>query len=116
MANVIRRGQIWVVNLDPSFGREIHKKRPAIVISNDDINQSTPFVVIVPSSSIVPKALSPDLIHLGKLPGFDKDSILIPMFIRHIDKNRLVKKIGTLPKVKLLQLESSLRLVVGLKI
>ncbi len=114
MAGVTKRGQVWVVDLEPSFGREIHKKRPAVIISNDKINQHTPHVVIIPSSSIVPQVLSDDLVNLGKVPGFDKKSVLIPTFIRSIDQDRLLKKIGTLNKSKLLELEEALKLVLGI--
>lgn len=34
-----RRGEIWWVNLEPTVGSEIRKKRPVVVISSDAINR-----------------------------------------------------------------------------
>lgn len=42
-----RRGEIWWVNLDPTIGSEIQKRRPALVISSDRVGR-LPVKVIVP--------------------------------------------------------------------
>jgi len=34
-----RRGEIWDINLDPTVGQEIQKRRPAVVISSDAIGK-----------------------------------------------------------------------------
>src|SRR5437660_12879586 len=44
----VRRGDVVIVNLDPTIGVEIKKTRPAIVVSNDSINQFSQLVVVVP--------------------------------------------------------------------
>ena len=44
----VRRGDIVIVNLDPTIGVEIKKTRPAIVVSNDSINRFSQLVVVVP--------------------------------------------------------------------
>lgn len=33
----MRRGEIWLVNLDPTIGAEMQKTRPAIIVSDDDV-------------------------------------------------------------------------------
>lgn len=109
-----KRGQIYIADLDPAFGREIHKKRPVLIISGNDFNQGTPYVVIIPASSIIPMTLNPEIIFIGKPKGFDKDSVFLPLYIRSIDKERLVKKIGSLSKNKILEVEEALELVLGL--
>lgn len=42
---------VWV-DFDPSTGREITKRRPALVISNDEFNQKTGFCIVCPITSI----------------------------------------------------------------
>ena len=42
-----KRGEIWLVNLDPTVGAEIQKTRPAIVISSDYIGK-LPLKLVVP--------------------------------------------------------------------
>ena len=38
----IKRGEVYWVNLDPTIGTEIHKTRPALIISPDDMNAALP--------------------------------------------------------------------------
>ena len=109
-----KRGQIYIADLDPAFGREIHKKRPVLIISNDDFNQSTPYVVIVPSSSVIPQTLTPEIIFLGKPKGFDQESVLLPLYIRNIDQDRLIKKVGNLSKSKFKEVEDAVKLILAL--
>jgi mRNA interferase MazF len=47
------RGSIWWVEFDPSIGSEIHKTRPAVIVSNDKANQFLARVVVVPLTSNV---------------------------------------------------------------
>jgi len=48
---VVRRGEVYWVNLDLTVGTEIKKTRPALVISPDDMNAALPRVVVAPISS-----------------------------------------------------------------
>ncbi len=111
-----KRGEVFIADLNPVFGREIHKKRPVLIVSNNTLNQTLPTVIMVPFSSIVPEFVGPDVI-LIKDPkiGLDKDSAIIINQIRSIDKSRLIKKIGTLSKVKLEEVEDALKIVLGLE-
>ena len=43
----MRQGEIWEINLSPTVGAEIKKKRPAVII-NDDTTGILPLKVIVP--------------------------------------------------------------------
>ena len=54
----VRRGDVVLVNLDPTVGVEIKKTRPAIVLSNAAINQHSQLAVVVPLTKNVAR-LSP---------------------------------------------------------
>jgi len=112
MAKVIKRGDIWTINLEPSIHRELHKIRPALIISNDLIHKQTFHVIVIPISSQVPSNIGPEMVLVGKKEGLDKESVILPLFIRSIDQKRLVKKIGKLAKTKLLEVEESLKLLI----
>ncbi len=49
----IRRGEIFLVNFDPTIGSEAKKTRPAVVVSNDINNAHSPIVSISPITSNV---------------------------------------------------------------
>lgn len=115
MAKIIKRGEIWTVNLEPSLHREIHKKRPALIISNNIINDKTYYAILIPISSQVPKIIGPEMVLVGKKEGLDKQSVILPLFIRSVDQERLIKKIGALTEIKLLEAESSLKILLQLK-
>jgi mRNA interferase MazF len=84
-----RQGQAWWVNLDHTVGSEIKKTRPAVIVSPNELNDHLRTVVVVPLTS-------------GKAYPFriktrvgGKDGVAAVDQIRTIDKQRLVKKIGT---------------------
>jgi len=50
-----KRGEIYLVNFDPTIGHEVKKKRPAMILSNNIHNQYSPLVTVAPLSSNVDK-------------------------------------------------------------
>ena len=86
---MVARGEVYWVNLDPTLGTEINKKRPALVVSPDDLNAALPRVIIAPlTSQGQPLGCRPELVFAGK-----KARILLDQ-IRSVDKRRLAGKIG----------------------
>ncbi|HEY8264928.1 MAG TPA: type II toxin-antitoxin system PemK/MazF family toxin [Steroidobacteraceae bacterium] len=51
---MIRRGEVWTANLNPSRGREIGKIRPVLIMQADELNDAgTPMVVVLPLTTHV---------------------------------------------------------------
>lgn len=111
-----KRGEVFIADLNPAFGREMHKKRPVLIVSNNTLNQTLPTVIMASFSSIIPEFIGPDVI-MVKDPkfGLDKDSVIIINQLRSIDKSRLIKKVGTLSKVKLKEVGCAIKIVLGLE-
>lgn len=86
---MVKRGEVYWVNLDPTIGTEIRKTRPALVVSPDDMNQALPRVIVAPiTSNGQPLGCRPEIRLRGK-----RGRVLLDQ-IRCVDKVRLVGKIG----------------------
>lgn len=96
MAMVVRRFDVYLINLDPTVGSEIKKTRPCLVISPDDMNRHIRTVIVAPMSAAAkayPTRVSCEF--QGR-----KGQIVLDQ-IRTIDKSRLIKKAGTIdPQVQ----------------
>jgi len=92
-----RRGEIWWVNLDPTVGAEIRKRRPAVVVSSDAVGK-LPLKLIAPITEWK-DAFAPNIWHVRIEPdpvnGLDKVGAVDTLQLRGVDTRRLVSKIGT---------------------
>lgn len=93
----IKRGEIWLANLDPSIGNEIKKSRPVVVVSNDVNNAHNNVVSVLPITSNVTKVFSFEVFLEKGTAGLPKDSKAKADQIRTLDKSRFTKHIGSLP-------------------
>ena len=92
-----QRGDIYLANFNPAFGREIRKIRPGVIVQNNIGNQNTPYVIICPLSTKLPPQETNTLISVTPPEaGVKKPSVILCNFIYTFDKQRLIKKIGTL--------------------
>lgn len=88
--SIVSRGEIWLINLDPTIGSEIKKTRPCIVVSPQDLNDHLRTIIVAPMTTKGrAAAFRVSITHDGK-----KGLILLDQ-VRTIDKARLVKKIGS---------------------
>jgi mRNA interferase MazF len=86
----VKRGDIWLINLDPTIGSEIKKARPCVIASPVELNDHLRTVIIAPMTSRgFPAPFRIPMTHAGK-----KGLILLDQ-IRTVDKIRLTKKMGT---------------------
>lgn len=88
---VIKRFEIYWVNLDPTIGREIKKTRPAAVISPDEVNSALGTVLVAPVTSNRRNFPTRIAFELN-----DNENYLALDQIRAVDKSRLSRKITDL--------------------
>ena len=87
---MVKRGEIWLVNLDPTVGSEIQKSRPCVVVSPAEINDALCTVIVAPMTSKGFAApFRVPVTHAG-LKG-----LIVLDQLRTVDKQRLSKKLGT---------------------
>jgi mRNA interferase MazF len=88
------RGEVWLVSFDPTFGAEIQKTRPALIIQNDIGNRVSPITIVAAITSTIKRAY-PFQVHLpAGEAGLDVDSVVTLNHIRSIDRQRLIHRMG----------------------
>ena len=85
----MRRGAIWLVNLDPTVGSEIKKTRPCVVLSPAEMLDHLRTVIVAPMTT----KSRPAPFRIPLTHGGQKGLILLDQ-IRTVDKTRLIKKVG----------------------
>jgi len=89
----VKRFEVYLVNLDPTQGKEIKKTRPCLIISPDEMNRFIATVIVAPLTT----------------PGHDyptrvscefqgKQGQIVLDQIRTVDKSRLLQKLGEINK------------------
>ncbi|MBE9203981.1 type II toxin-antitoxin system PemK/MazF family toxin [Synechocystis salina LEGE 06099] len=89
MGLVVRRFEVFLVNLNPTVGSEIKKTRPCVVISPDEMNRYIATVIVAPMTT---KGKSYPTRVSCKFDGKAGQIVLDQM--RTVDKTRLIKKLG----------------------
>ncbi|PSB25567.1 PemK family transcriptional regulator [Chlorogloea sp. CCALA 695] len=93
-----KRGEVWLVNFDPTVGAEIRKVRPAVVISSDTIGR-LPIKLIAPITDwklYFVNNIWHVKIELDSSNGLAKTSAVDALQLRGIDKQRFIRKLGKL--------------------
>jgi mRNA interferase MazF len=89
MDMVVKRCEVYLVNLDPTLGSEIQKTRPCLVISPDEMNDHINTVIVAPMTT-----KGRDYPTRVNCQFEGKEGQVVLDQIRTVDKIRLVKKIG----------------------
>ena len=87
----VRRGQVYLISLDPTKGREMKKTRPCVVVSPDELNAHMQTYIVAPlttGSRAYPFRIA------CRFQG--KSGHVVPDQLRTVDRSRLVKRLGRL--------------------
>lgn len=111
-----RRGEIWLVDFEPTKGAEIKKVRPALIIQNDIANRYSPITIVAGiTSKFTAQQLYPTEVLL-KAPegGLSVDSVVLLNQIRSIDKERLIRRVGKIKPHSMQAVELAIRISFGM--
>jgi mRNA interferase MazF len=87
---VVARGEIWLADLDPTIGSEIHKARPCVVISPPDLHDHLRTVIVAPmTTGSRPAPFRVPVSFQGK------SGLILLDQIRTLDKQRLTRRLGS---------------------
>jgi mRNA interferase MazF len=91
-----QRGEIWLVNFDPTVGTEIQKTRPAVVVSSDAVGR-LPIKLVAPITDWK-DYFTPNIWHVQIAPtpsnGLTKVSAVDTLQLRGMDRRRFIRKLG----------------------
>ena len=91
MGVVVRRFDVFLVNLDPTVGSEIKKTRPCLIVSPDEMNRAIRTVIVAPMTS-------QGRVYPTRVPCLfqEREGLILLDQLRTVDKQRLVRKLGEL--------------------
>lgn len=108
------RKEIWLINLDPTTGREQAGTRPALVMSADIFNRGyADLVFIIPITSKAKSIRS----HVPLLPpegGLNLPSFIMCEAMRSVSKQRLIKRLGVISQATMAEVEDRLKILLDL--
>ena len=109
-----KRGDVWLVNFDPTIGSEIRKIRPAVVVSSNTIGR-LPIKLVTPITDWK-DGFSRNSWHLKLEPnvvnGLAKVSAVDMLQLRGLDIQRFVRQLGQLEDEKMARIAAAIALVV----
>lgn len=109
-----KRGEVWLVNFDPTMGAEIRKTRPAVVISSDAVGK-LPLKLIAPITDWKPYFDS-NIWHVRIDPdnsnGLTKVSAVDALQLRGVDTQRFIRKLGHLAEMTMEEITIAITAVI----
>jgi mRNA interferase MazF len=92
---MIEFGDIYLVNFEPSLGKEYKKVRPALVVQMERISKRSPYITVMPLSSKIDRLNSDDVfVEMDHKNRLASNSLVKVFQISSFDKRRFIKKIG----------------------
>ena len=115
----MRRGDIVLVDLEPTRGTKANKLRPAVLVSNDGANSTAARlgrggVTVVPVTTNVDRVYPFQALLSAAETGLRGDSKAQAEQVRSIDVTRLGRVVGRVPAPLMRQLDEALRLHLSL--
>ena len=111
----MRKGEIWLLNLDPTIGAEIQKTRPVVIV-NEDALGILPLRVIVPMTDWKERyAVAPWMVWIepDEQNGLAKPSGADAFQVRSVSQERFVRRLGSVNPDQLGQIIKSIQVVIG---
>ena len=113
----MRRGEIWLLNLDPTVGAEIQKTRPAVIVSDDSMGR-LPLKVIVPVTDWKDRySVAPWMVRLDPDAenGLSKPSAADSFPVRSLAQQRFIRRVGKISDDQLRQIAEALAVVLKIR-
>lgn len=111
----VKRGEVWLADLNPIRGSEQAGVRPVLIFQNDTINSFTATVVTIPFTSNLRRAALPSCVQVGAGEGgLTSDSVALCHQLRVLDTTRLIRRLGAVSRPTMLALERCVLFTLGI--
>ena len=115
----MRRGEVWLADLEPVAGSEADKTRPVVVVSNNGANTAAErlgqgVVTVVPLTSNTKTVYAFQTYLPRAATGLRHHSKAQAEQVRSIDARRLSRRLGAIPMAQLRELDDALRVHLSL--
>ena len=112
----MKQSEIWLIDLDPTKGAEVQKKRPAIIVNDNRLGR-LPLKVIVPITDWKDRYdIAPWMVKIepNAINGLSKTSSADCFQIRSLSQERLIKKPGNIDNQTLNEIKEAIKKVLDL--
>jgi len=111
----VKRGEIWLADLNPTRGSEQAGIRPVLIFQNDVVSKFTTTVLAIPLTTNLRRASQPSCMRISKGEGgLVSDSVVLCHQLRVLDKTRLQRKLGTVTQETLSAIENRVLFTMGI--
>jgi len=112
---IVKRGDIFLANLEPVKGSEQGGIRPVLIIQNDISNKYSPVTIISAiSSKVYEKQFSTNIFISKEDSKLNKDSTIMLNQFRTIDKKRIVRKLSSLDNFTMNKVDLAIKISLAL--
>ena len=107
---IIKRGDIFWADLNPTKGHEQGNIRPVLVVQNDISNRYSPTIIVVPiTSRQKTKTHITNVLITSNESGLKENSLILCNQIRTIDKSRIIKIVSSLDRETMKQVDLAIK-------
>ena len=111
----VRRGEVWLADLNPIRGSEQAGIRPVLIFQNDTINRFTTTTVTIPFTTNLRRARLPSCVLLTTGEGgLTSDSVALCHQLRVLDTTRLIRRLGSVSEQTILAVERCVLFTLGI--
>jgi mRNA interferase MazF len=111
----VRRGEIWLADLNPTRGSEQAGTRPVLIFQNNIISKYTTTILAIPLTTNLRRASLPSCLQISKGEGgLTSDSVALWHQLRVLDKTRLLKRLGAVREQTVWAIEGCVMFTMGL--
>ncbi len=111
----VRRGEVWLAELNPIRGSEQAGTRPVLIFQNNDLNSYTTTILAIPFTTNLRRAALPSSVQVpAGEGGLTSDSVALCHQLRVLDVSRLTRRLGVTTQSTISAIEECVLFTLGM--